>query len=409
MDAQTDPARHHFPLPDYRGGSIVNLMRSLQLGLGAAATAPSSAADYPALAALPPETVASRHRVVLLIIDGLGHDFLSAQTGSFLHRHLHCRLSSVFPTTTASAITTYHTGLAPQQHGLTGWFIWLRELGSVTAILPFRPRYGGPGYAAQGVEPRAIFDSPPLADTLGVPTTIVTQDWLADSVYSLATAGNTQRIGYADMDELFAAIRSAVTDPGERRFVYAYWPGLDSKAHKTGANSAQTLAHFQALDAGIEALARSLDALPGGADTLLLVCADHGFTDIDPARRVWLEDHPRLANTLALPLCGEPRAAYCYLKPGRTREFVDYVQGELTELCTPVPAAQLLEEGWFGLGSPHPRLHERIGDYVLMMHAGAIIKDRLLGEAAFEMRGVHGGLSPEELYVPLISYQTGNR
>lgn len=399
-----DPVHTPFPLPDYRGTSIVNLMRSLSLGLGHREDELTGAQAYPPLAALSPEAVAEYTNIVLLVIDGLGHEFLASHPDSFLRRHQLSRLSSVFPTTTATAITTYLTGLAPQQHGLTGWFMWLRELGSVAAVLPFRPRHGGPDYATRGIDPRAVFDWPALFDTLTATTTIVTQNALIDSPYSRATGGGAQRIGYRDMSGLFTGIQTTLANPpgpAEHRFIYAYWPGLDSLAHRTGIHSAEVAVHFQHLDAGVARLADALN----DDNTLLLVCADHGFIDIAPRRTLQLDDHPHLARTLTLPLCGEPRTAYCYLRPGQTRTFEDYVRSELAELCTPFPSEQLIEEGWFGLGPPHPRLHERIGDYVLIMHEGAVIKDRLLGEAPFTLRGVHGGLSSGELYVPLIACQ----
>ena len=40
------------------------------------------------------------------------------------------------PPTTSAAITTFATGLAPQQHAVTGWFMHLKELGAVSTILP---------------------------------------------------------------------------------------------------------------------------------------------------------------------------------------------------------------------------------------------------------------------------------
>jgi len=55
--------------PDYTN-SLVNLMASLEQGLGGAPGL------YPALAALPPQQVAAAQRVILLIIDGLGYEYL---------------------------------------------------------------------------------------------------------------------------------------------------------------------------------------------------------------------------------------------------------------------------------------------------------------------------------------------
>ena len=59
-------------------------------------------------------------------------------------------------------------------------------------------------------------------------------------------------------------------------------------------------------------------------------------------------------------------------------------------------------KNYFGLGKPHPQLAQRIGDYVLLMKENYIIKDFLLGEEEHFSIGNHGGLSEDEMYVPLI-------
>ena len=113
----TDPLS---PLrPDYAGGSLLNLMQTLQLKLGA-----PPAASYPELYAhygLGPETLAGVDHIMLVVIDGLGERQLSEMAPqSWLARHSTGTLTSVFPSTTASAIPTFLSGLAPQQHGLAG-------------------------------------------------------------------------------------------------------------------------------------------------------------------------------------------------------------------------------------------------------------------------------------------------
>jgi hypothetical protein len=64
---------------------------------------------------------------------------------------------------------------------------------------------------------------------------------------------------------------------------------------------------------------------------------------------------------------------------------------------------QLIESGYFALGPPHARLHERIGDYTLFMKGNAVIKDWLPGEEGHVHIGVDGGMSAQEMYVPLIA------
>ena len=136
--------------PNYRGRSIVNLMASIKNAFAV----PSS--EYEQLDGLAVERLKDAKRVILLVIDGLGADLLqsfSARAGAIgcLQANLHSRMTSVYPPTTASAVTTFMSGQAPQQHGLTGWFMNFREIGATTAVLPFSPRYGRGSLSDQGL------------------------------------------------------------------------------------------------------------------------------------------------------------------------------------------------------------------------------------------------------------------
>lgn len=147
-------------LPDYDGNSIVNLMQSIATACG------STEARYPQLAALPAaQLVAARH-IVLLVIDGLGQrTFASHPACPNLQRHAIGTMTSVFPSTTASAITTFMTGLAPAQHGLTGWHMHLEEIGQTLSILPLDAALRGAGNTAGRVA------TAPLRIPFAVPAT----------------------------------------------------------------------------------------------------------------------------------------------------------------------------------------------------------------------------------------------
>jgi len=377
--------------PDYHAGSIANVMSSVIAGLG-------GDAPYPVFPQLPAAEITQARNVVLLVLDGLGYNFLMTRDpGSALRRHLRARVTSVFPTTTASAITTFLTGLAPHQHGLTGWFMFLKEIGVVTAILPFQPRYGGASLSAAKISTTDVFHLRSTFERITRRSYVVTAQRIVDSEFSLATTRSARRRAYESLDEYFALIAQTVREP-EAKYVYAYWPEFDSICHTHGIGSAQAAAHFTKLDRGFEKLLESL----AGTDTLVLVCADHGLIDTTPAHTIALESHPRFSETLTLPLCGEPRVAYCYVRPARVAQFESYVAQELSDYCWMIPAEQAIAENMFGTGTPHPRLYDRIGDYLLLMKDNYVIKDLLRGEKPFSQIGVHGGLTADELYVPLV-------
>jgi hypothetical protein len=224
---------------------------------------------------------------------------------------------------------------------------------------------------------------------------------IVHSEFNTAHCGSARLHGYTTLEELFGTVAALVGERGGRNYVYAYWPELDRLSHEHGTAATATLAHLAELDA---AVGRFLAKIRG-TDTSVIVTADHGFIDARPEQRIDLDDHPQLASMLLLPLCGEPRVAYCYVQRHRRAEFADYVRSRLGPRAELVDSERLLEAGYFGVGATHPRLRERIGDYVLIMREGATIKDWVPGEPRHVHVGVHGGVSAQEMLVPLIVAQ----
>jgi hypothetical protein len=378
--------------PDYQGGSIVNLMRSLADACGAAPL------PYEPLRGLDVAAFGSRH-IVLLVLDGLGYNHLQrAARGGFLQRHHHSRLTSVFPSTTASAVTTFLTGLAPQQHALTGWHMYFSELDAIAAVLPLTPRGAGRFSAEAGELPGRLFGYAPFANRIARPAAIVSPQYLVNSEFSTYHAGGASMRGFKGLAGLFGQIEAALREAHEPSYIYAYYPEIDALAHQHGVSSRQVATHLAAVD---EAFGRFLEAIRG-AGALVLAIADHGFIDSPPERVIELERHPRLAELVARPLCGERRAAYCYVRNGCAAQFETYVRQHLAECATLRRSTGLIEGGWFGPGTPDPRLAGRTGDYTLMMKADWTITDWLAGEKRHPQIGVHGGISADEMFVPLI-------
>ena len=377
--------------PDYGGGGIVNLMASLIRARG-------GAADYPDLELLPAADLADYQHIVLLIVDGLGADWLRRRSPQgILSRHLRGELTSVFPPTTATAITTYLTGDAPQQHALTGWHTWMRELGCVMTVLPGQPRYGGVGYGRAGIDAAQLFAHRPVFDRMTTATTAVSPAHIAQSDFNRAHLGRAQLRTFETLKAMFKQAARAVHKARTPSYSYLYWPGLDSIGHAQGIDSHHALIHLQQLEQGVE----DFLGVIADTDSILLVCADHGQIDTVDTDQVLVGDHPELADCLVIPLCGEPRAAFCYVRPDRAETFEHYCREVLGGRFELHRSRDLLAAGLFGLGEPNPRLQERIGDFTLIARGNNVIRDRLPFEEAFVQIGVHGGLSRAELMVPL--------
>ncbi|MEH6813961.1 MAG: alkaline phosphatase family protein [Motiliproteus sp.] len=374
--------------PDY-DHSIVNLISSLAAANGI------DSDFYPPLEQLDRYRLSGRP-VVLMVIDGMGYQYLSQRPDSRLYSALAGRLTSVFPTTTATAVSALALGVSAQQHSITGWFTYLKELGCVAAPLPFVPRGGG-SFSRCGTQAKELLDWPALLPRFQAPVSVVLPQYIAQSSYTTALFESLQRKPFDDLDSYFSQLTEAVFEPGNP-FVWGYWTELDAMAHSCGINSPEVEAHFQNIDQGF---GRFMDSI-AGTDAIVIVTADHGLIDTAQDRIVHMHQHPELQQMLLLPLCGEPRAAYCYLRPGSERDFDRYISEQLDACLQVFDTDELVAQGWFGRGALAPRFKERIGDRLLLPRSNWIVKDRLLQESAFDQIGVHGGLSDDELYVPMI-------
>jgi hypothetical protein len=353
---------------------------------------------YRPLTALPMRELAGARTVVLLVIDGLGDLWLERHAPrGVIRAHQRAIIDSVFPSTTASAVTTFLTGLAPAQHGLTGWHMYLRELGAVAAILPLTLRAGGQSIASNGAPPTGLFEHRSFAARLPVTSFVVSPGAIVHSPFNVFHSGRARRIGYRGLEEMVAAVGQIARSGEGRQYVYAYYSDVDACAHEHGIASAATRSEVDRVDRAFGALLAAVR----GTETALVLTADHGFVDSPPARQIELERHPALAETLVLPLCGEPRVAYCYVHPQRAAAFEDLVATALEGKGRAFCSADLIAHGWYGPGIAHPRLAERVGHYAIVMADDWTLRDRVLGERRHAQIGVHGGATEAEMRVPL--------
>jgi hypothetical protein len=372
--------------PDYAGGSLVNLVASVVASRGGKPLhEPLRNLEFPV----------SAENLVLLIIDGLGDNYVVRHgAGSELGRRRRMALTSVFPSTTASAITTSYTGRTPLEHGLTGWFSYFGEAGCVSATLPFRSRGDMAPLSARGVSPESIFTVPSLFAALPVRSIVVTYRDIIDSQYNSVHCRGAERFAYGNAEELVAQIERVVKASDGRKFVYAYWPHYDATSHRFGCESAQVAREFETIDAAFGALLRRL----AGTDTIVVATSDHGFIDVPPGGA--LELPASLAALLRFPLCGERRVVYCHVHA--PDDFAKRAQDWLGDKADVMPSRRLVDEGWFGPGEAHPRFGERIGDVALVMRERYALKDWTPGEARWLHIGEHGGTHEDEMMIPLI-------
>ena len=343
------------------------------------------------------DRLAASQTVFLVLLDGVGTCQLAAHCpDGALAEHQQGTLTSVFPSSTAPAITSLLTASPPATHANPAWYAHQPEIDRVVRTLPMNVRgypqeavpedlwswYGWTARAAEGAErvalqPAAIFDSS----------------------YSRRALRGCQRIGYEAPFELVPLMAELARKPApEGRFVYVYLPQFDSTAHDFGWQSEQARDCLVGFDEWFQACLTALSDL----NALMVVLADHGFIDIAPACQHRLDDYPALQASLISPLAGEPRTVFCRVAPENERTFLRAFQtSHLASVSHCVRTHDLASAGWFG-PSPQPELIARCGSHIVLMHDGHTLTDCMAHERPMSFIGMHGGMATDEMQVPLI-------
>ena len=383
-----------FPRPNYNGSNIVNLMSSVIRGRG-------GRSPHRPLAGLPPAALRPYKKVVLLLLDGLGsrqlHRFILAGKGrKFLALHAWQKITTACPATTAAVVTTLATGASPAEHAILGWHLHLPDLGLDGTILPFVTRTDTP-LATPDFDLEKYLALPAPIATIPGRRVLISQGHIPTSRTSLAQPWWTERRAFEDLDGMLRHLRAFARSRG-RAYASAYWPHYVSHCHVHGPEGRVPARPLSEIDAF---LARAQKTL-AGTDTLLLVTADHGH--MQTHTRVDLSKIPGFYDTLTSLPSGDSRMAQCFVRPARVKEFLRLTRAApLVGACACVSHADVLRSGVLGPGKPHPALKNRLGDYVLFAAPGhAFLYPAALSSARHVKFGNHGGLSADELDVPLF-------
>ena len=144
-------------------------------------------------------------------------------------------LQTVFPSSTAPAVTSFVTGEWPTQHGVTGWWTHIPSIGIAGAVLPFVARTGRRSLTSLGVTPDDVFLTPPLLRFIERDTLCVLPYQLADSIYSTYLSGGWPKQSYGSLRQAADAVVARVASAGVPTYTLVYTPLVDAAAHRYGA------------------------------------------------------------------------------------------------------------------------------------------------------------------------------
>lgn len=358
-------------LPRYSGANVRGLVPALLAPRGA--TAP---------AWIPAEAAAAR-QVVLLVVDGLGWEQLQERThlAPTLAAMSGGPITTVAPSTTATALTSITTGLTPGEHGLVGYR--MEMAGEVLNVLRWST---GHGDSRRLIEPAA---TQPFVPFMGERVPVVGKAELEQSAFSEAHLRGSRPDGWRSASSI-AVVVGELLRRGER-LVYAYYDGIDKIAHERGFGPFYD-AELQLVD---RLVADVRAALPPGA--ALLITADHGQVEVGEQLVTPAADVLRVCRMQS----GEGRFRWLHARPGSQAELLAAATEHHGHHAWVRSRQQLIDDGWFG-PTVSPPVAARYGDVALVPFE-PISFDDPADSGPFPLVCRHGSLTSAEMLVPLLA------
>lgn len=371
------------PVPGYGGNDLAGVLPRVVASLGV---------DHSPYAELSPALEPARSAVVVLL-DGLGLELLRARSGhapylrSLLAKAQGQSGTAGFPSTTATSMGTFGTGLSPGRHGLVGYVVRDPARDVLFNELDW---INGPNSLAWQPHSTAF----EIAGRAGVDVTMVGAGYFDGSGLTKAALRGAKVLSSYRLSERVDLTLAAVRGKG-RSLVYLYWGDIDRIGHTTGCASLQWVEELERVDAE---LARLAGALPPGVS--LTITADHGMVDVPFEDRLDLAADPELAAGVHLT-GGEPRALQLYTVPGAADDVATTWRERFAETAWVLTRDEAIAAGLFGRVDTAVR--DRIGDVLVAMRStGCVYDSRTIKPVLLELVGQHGSLTDAELLVPVL-------
>jgi hypothetical protein len=325
---------------------------------------------------------------ILFVVDGLGARSLAEHAGyaRFLASHTTKKsvATTVFPSTTAAALTSLLTGTTVGAHGIVGY---RARIPGTDRVLNQLTDWGvGELDRLSWQRSSSLLDAPRRF--------VVSKPDYAHSGFTAATTRGAEFVGERDLDaRVDAAGRLARAHQGA--LVYLYVPELDSAGHRYGIDSDAWRTVLESIDAAARRLHGAV-----GPEVGIILTADHGMVDVSATRHVILDDgDPRLDGVRALG--GEPRMLHVYAEDGAADAVRAAWQADETRSWV-MTRDEAINAGLFG-ADVAAGVRPRIGDVLVAARALVAYYDgRLSDTSGQRMIGQHGSLTPEERIVPLL-------
>lgn len=365
-------------------------------------------------------------KVILLVIDGFGfNQFLNYHKENQFLANLTNKgevhpLTSVFPSQTTNAMATLNTGLAPQEHGLFEYFIYLKNIGVVNAL-----KFERLGYKRQntlineGFDPSILLlKGETIHNTLkekGISSfTHINAANGFNACSRLIFRGSTIVPAKKTSDSIVRLRKNLEENKDKSAYFFVHLDTLDTIAHEYGPDSYEYYAELSSITYLLNReLVQKIDHKTA-KETLLLLTADHGGVNVNPKETTYLNYIQKKdlnlqvdKNRKAILPTGSPREIFLHIKEKKLAETKTWLIQKIGNKAQIIETEKAAKNGLFGMGVASEGFFERTGNLLILPYGNETIWFENPEGRRLSYLGQHGGLNKQEMLVPFAVANLG--
>ncbi|AAT43638.1 alkaline phosphatase family protein [Picrophilus oshimae] len=320
-----------------------------------------------------------KKRVCFILLDGLGWNIYE-RTGIKMEP---MKINTVFPSTTANVLASIFLNMYPGEHGIIGYQVYIKELGSIINTLGYT---SSSAYIRDSMEKaipiKKIFNFESAMERLinnGTDVVNIIPSNINHSSYSNLIYGNVQSQSYNTFYHGLRLLERELKSGHDLISFYA--PYVDLVAHKLGPYDDYTIESARYILSMIKRISEKY------TDYTFLITADHGHIEVSDI--INLNEDKSLSDMLLLPPFGDARVLFFY------NDVSSYINDNYHEM--------LIFKRSENYKNMLGRINNRINlPEIITAATSNNIYHYSLNEREYRMLGAHSSLLPEEMEIPLI-------
>ena len=332
--------------------------------------------------------------IVLIILDGMGEKILkNISPNNFFYKNHKGVITSVCPSTTTAAMTTYYSGKPPIETGWIAMSQYFKEYGRAIEMLRKVDSYTYEKINDARIDVFEQIKYVPVYEQIEM----VNPEVKAYEINPMHCEPRSKRNIKANTIDLMCDSIKAICKNDEKNFILAYNDNPDVILHKYGTDSKEAIQFIKSAEEKIKEMCEQLKE----SNTLFIISADHGHKNI---KRVYnILDLKEIQECLIMPPTLESRAVTFWVKENKKEQFELFFKNELKEEFVLFTKEEFLNKKFLGDGIMHKKVDDFLGNYIAIAISDSIIKlETNISKEKANKKSTHCGFTKDEMEVPLI-------